>query len=83
MGQGKNGFELAREVHKRWPGVVILIVSGRANPGHYDLPEGAVFIHKPYAPTAILRIIHDLIQPLMRQTDCRVEVVYDDSAGAP
>ncbi len=63
MGQGKNGFEVAREVHKRWPGVVILIVSGRADSGHHDLPEGAVFIHKPYAPTAILRIIHDLIQP--------------------
>jgi DNA-binding NtrC family response regulator len=63
MGSGKNGFELAREVHKRWPSVVILIVSGRAYPGNHDLPKGAVFIRKPYTPTAILRIIHDLTQP--------------------
>jgi DNA-binding NtrC family response regulator len=62
MGRGKNGFELAWEVRKRWPGVIVLIVSGRAYPSPDDLPEGAVFIRKPYTPTNILRVIHDRIQ---------------------
>jgi DNA-binding NtrC family response regulator len=64
MGKGKNGVELAREVQQRWPWVVVLIVSGRAYPDRHDLPDGAVFLSKPYTPTAILRAIQShLHQP--------------------
>ena len=62
MGTGMNGFELAREVHERWPGVVIVVVSGRASPGSHDLPDGAVFISKPYMPSVVVQVIRDRLQ---------------------
>ena len=37
---GPNGFELAREVARRWPGIEILISSGRRWPDAGDLPTG-------------------------------------------
>jgi CheY-like chemotaxis protein len=47
MPPGINGYELARQVHRNWPGIEILITSGRAWPGQGDLPMGAAFLAKP------------------------------------
>jgi CheY-like chemotaxis protein len=52
-----DGFELARQVRKRWPRIAIIVVSGRQTPGPGDLPEGVEFIAKPYRPTALLQAI--------------------------
>ncbi len=56
-----NGFELARRVRERLPGVAIVIVSGRARPGQHDLPEGALFVSKPFQPTAVVTALNDLL----------------------
>ena len=50
---GPNGFELAREVARRWPGVEILISSGRRWPDAGDLPTGTAFLEKP-VPNEVL-----------------------------
>jgi CheY-like chemotaxis protein len=55
-----NGFELARQARERWPRLGIVIVSGRAAPAPGDLPEGAVFISKPYRPAAVLAAIESM-----------------------
>jgi CheY-like chemotaxis protein len=47
MPPGLNGYELARQVHERWPGVEILVTSGRHWPKEGDLPHDAAFLAKP------------------------------------
>jgi DNA-binding response OmpR family regulator len=51
--RAESGFELARTVRERWPRVAIILTSGRANPAPGDLPEGAVFLPKPF-PLSVL-----------------------------
>jgi len=53
MPPGINGYELARRVHARWPGVEILMMSGRQWPADGDMPPGAAFLAKP-CPTEAL-----------------------------
>ena len=48
-----DGLGLAQTVHERSPGVGILIGSGRIRPAPGELPVGARFIPKPYAPSAL------------------------------
>jgi len=48
MPPGMNGYELVSHVHRTWPGVEIIVSSGREWPREDDLPPGAVFIAKPY-----------------------------------
>jgi CheY-like chemotaxis protein len=54
MPPGISGFELAREVARRWPGVEILITSGRASPSEGELPPGARFLAKPCPDDTLL-----------------------------
>jgi DNA-binding NtrC family response regulator len=42
-----QGYDLARQVHERWPQVEVLLTSGRAWPSAGDLPPGAAFLAKP------------------------------------
>ena len=48
-----DGLGLAQAVHERSPEVGILIGSGRIRPSPAELPLGARFIAKPYAPSAL------------------------------
>jgi CheY-like chemotaxis protein len=43
MPPGINGYALARQVHEHWPGIEILITSGREWPTQGDLPPGRLF----------------------------------------
>ena len=43
-----NGLDLAALVHRRWPGILILIISGGVRPSRAELPEGGRFVAKPY-----------------------------------
>ena len=43
-----NGLDLATLVHRRWPGILILITSGGVCPGATELPAGGRFLAKPY-----------------------------------
>lgn len=48
-----NGSDLARQVAERWPGVGIIMTSGRPRP--LKLPLSMLFHDKPYEPAAVLR----------------------------
>ena len=61
MPPGMNGLELAREVRKRWPGMAILIASGKMRPGPEELPPGARFIPKPYEPDMVVRALRAIV----------------------
>jgi two-component system, response regulator PdtaR len=48
-----SGSALAHQVAKRWPGVGIIVTSGRPRPE--PLPLGTQFHAKPYEPTNVLQ----------------------------
>jgi CheY-like chemotaxis protein len=57
-----SGADLARRVAERWPGVAIIMTSGRPRPE--PLPLGILFHGKPYEPTAVLRQAREMTIPL-------------------
>ncbi|ACL59673.1 response regulator [Methylobacterium nodulans] len=57
-----DGLALARLVAKRWPRIPVLVVSGMGTPGPNDMPEGARFIPKPYAPSDLVQTLHDCVR---------------------
>ena len=57
-----SGSDLAHQVAKRWPGVGIIMTSGRPRPE--SLPVGTQFHAKPYEPTNVLRHASEMTVPL-------------------
>jgi two-component system, response regulator PdtaR len=57
-----SGADLAHRVAERWPGVGIIITSGRPRPE--PLPSGTQFHAKPYEPTNVLRHARGMTAPL-------------------
>ncbi|MDB5512196.1 MAG: response regulator receiver protein [Enterovirga sp.] len=55
-----NGLELAREVHDRWPDVLLLVTSGRVSLEDSDVPDDGMFIAKPYAATGLAGALKEL-----------------------
>ena len=62
MPPGMSGYELAHEVHGRWPAIEILITSGRRWPEEGDLPAGAAFLAKPCPNEALLLHVHSAVE---------------------
>jgi two-component system, response regulator PdtaR len=48
-----DGLELARFVRDRWPPIKIIATSGRVAVGDGDLPDGGIFLAKPYRSAQI------------------------------
>ena len=61
MPPGVDGLELAREVHRRWPKVILVITSGQVRPARADIADDGRFIQKPYRDQDLLDQINDLI----------------------
>lgn len=55
-----DGFGLAHLVSKRWPDIGIIITSGHARPGPGDLPPNAIFLPKPYQPSALVAAVQKM-----------------------
>ena len=56
-----DGSDLARQVAARWPGVGIIVASGRSRP--HKLPLKTHFHDKPYEPIAVLRQAREMTIP--------------------
>lgn len=56
-----NGLDLAALVRHRWPGILILIVSGEVCPSLADLPEGGRFVAKPYEGSTVVHHLREMI----------------------
>ena len=61
LGTGPNGLTLARLAASRCPGLPIVVVSGGVTPRPSELPQGAVFVPKPYR-------VEDIVSALEQQT---------------
>ena len=55
-----DGLKLARFVRDRWPPIKIVATSGLVAVGDGDLPEGGVFISKPYSAAEIAATLRSL-----------------------
>lgn len=57
-----NGMELAREVHARWPHILLVITSGRERPTRAEIPDDGRFVSKPYSREDLLGQVNDLLR---------------------
>ena len=70
MPPGCNGLELARQVHKRWPKVLLVITSGQVKPPKAEIADDGHFIGKPYQAKELLGEIDGMFKP--RSTGSRL-----------
>lgn len=62
MPPSKNdGFYLAKKCAASWPEIGIIVASGQIEPKADDLPEGAIFVRKPFSAD----VVHDHLQRLL------------------
>jgi DNA-binding NtrC family response regulator len=60
---GTDGLKLAWHVDARWPEVKIVVTTGRVILSHDDLPEGAIFLSKPYSLEALQKSVESASRP--------------------
>jgi hypothetical protein len=68
----------SRQVHARWPNVLLVITSGNEKPSPAEIPDDGRFIAKPYKAEELFMQVEDLMQkhfydgevPLARKGDC-------------
>jgi CheY-like chemotaxis protein len=64
MPQGSmNGIGLARAVRERWPGIGLVVTSGRVRPGPDDLPAEVASLAKPYLLDTVITVIRQMANP--------------------
>ncbi len=56
-----DGMDLAREVHQRGPGVLLVITSGQKKPTEAEIPDHGRFVAKPYRAAELLGQVDDMI----------------------
>jgi CheY-like chemotaxis protein len=57
-----DGMELAEQVHQRWPHILLLISSGRAQPDPDEIPDHGRFLPKPYYGATLVHSITGMMQ---------------------
>jgi two-component system, response regulator PdtaR len=57
-----DGLKLAAAVRGRWPPIKIVATSGDHAIRDGELPEGSVFLHKPYNAATVGRVLHEMIR---------------------
>jgi len=57
-----DGLALARMAAARWPWVAVVVASGHALPGDGKVPEGTLFLAKPYTAEALLDCVRRAVK---------------------
>ena len=52
------GATLARKVHQSWPVIRLILTSGRRRFADHEIPEGGLFLPKPYSAVQVIDAIH-------------------------
>ena len=55
-----DGLKLAHYVRGKWPPIKIIATSGHLALSNADLPEGGIFLPKPYTDEAVSAMLHAL-----------------------
>jgi two-component system, response regulator PdtaR len=56
-----DGMDLARQVHARWPNILLVITSGQIKPAEAEIPDHGHFIGKPYREKDLLGEVNDMM----------------------
>jgi two-component system, response regulator PdtaR len=56
-----DGMDLAREVHQRWPHVLLVITSGQKKLTEAEIPDHGRFVAKPYRAAELLGQVDEMI----------------------
>ncbi|PZU07969.1 response regulator [Sphingomonas sp.] len=56
-----DGVQLARIAHARHPGMVVVVTSGKMVVSHESLPEGGIFLPKPYRSSQVTGLLAALL----------------------
>jgi CheY-like chemotaxis protein len=62
MPPGPSGLDLAAEVRQRWPFVQVIVTSGRVRPSNDEVPQGVVFIPKPWRAESMARCVIEAVE---------------------
>jgi CheY-like chemotaxis protein len=62
MPPGCDGLELARQVHERWPKVLLLITSRQIVPAKSEIADDGRFIRKPYRAKDLLEQLDEVLK---------------------
>jgi two-component system, response regulator PdtaR len=57
-----DGMALARQVHARWPHILLIITSGRRRPNRAEIPDDGRFLAKPYRAKQLVSEVNGLLQ---------------------
>jgi two-component system, response regulator PdtaR len=55
-----DGLKLARFVRDRWPPIKIVATSGHVTVDEDDLPDGSVFLPKPYRGAEVVATLREM-----------------------
>ena len=58
-----DGLKLAHAVHKRWPPIKIILVSGQLKLANLDIPADSCFFGKPLEAEAVIAQMRSMIRP--------------------
>jgi CheY-like chemotaxis protein len=56
-----DGLKLAHTVHKRWPPIKIILVSGQLKPANVDIPANSRFYGKPLEAKEMIAELQSMI----------------------
>ena len=56
-----DGFTFTRVVHKAWPHIGFVVLSGRMAPQRGEVPEGALFFPKPFRAEALIKAVRSVL----------------------
>jgi two-component system, response regulator PdtaR len=56
-----DGMDLARQVHARWPNILLVITSGQIKPTEAEIPDHGHFIAKPYRANELLGEVNEMM----------------------
>ena len=56
-----DGLKLANAVRGKWPPIKIIIATGKERPTGDQMPDGSLFLSKPYDPKAVISAVQRLI----------------------
>ena len=57
-----DGMDPARQVHARWPNILLVITSGQIKPPEAEIPDHGHFISKPYRANELLGEVNDMVR---------------------
>jgi DNA-binding NtrC family response regulator len=79
-----DGMDLARQVHARWPNILLVITSGQIKPADAEIPDHGHFIGKPYQANELLGEVNDMMgkPKTLRSNQKGREAATPDQLGA-